>query len=64
MVRNDRNVYDSEGNVICRPLVPLGTPWPHEAETRKVENPVALAPPTLPRHRTYRSFPPPPAFMP
>ncbi len=24
MIQNDRNVRDSEGRIVCRPLVPLG----------------------------------------
>ena len=28
MIQNDRNVRDSEGEIICRPLVPLGPEKP------------------------------------
>lgn len=28
MIQNDRNVRDSEGEIICRPLVPLGPAKP------------------------------------
>ena len=33
MIQNDRNVRDSEGQVICRPLIPIGRP-PSERRIR------------------------------
>jgi hypothetical protein len=33
MIQNDRSIRDSEGQIICRPLVPLGRP-PSERRIR------------------------------
>ena len=56
MVQNDRTVRDSEGQIVCRPLVPLGrAPWPEEIPTVKLANPLA-DPPARPRPPITRKY--------